>query len=172
MSISKILSLLLQMERVELGVWETAFFPFQRKLYIFSIFFLIYFGKIYIWPVYHSLDKRIWFTIIFFLLKESLILFQIWIIFIIPSLILSQLELSKIELPKLIPSILMKNCGHSICPGWSILFLYATLHKVWLLKSLSSNWMHLLLRGWWFSSSKFTTLISWSSICIRLILIP
>ena len=29
----------------------------------------------------HSLDKRIWFTIIFLLLKKSLTLFQIWIFF-------------------------------------------------------------------------------------------
>ena len=28
-----------------------------------------------IWPTYHSLDKRVWFTIIFLPLKESLTLF-------------------------------------------------------------------------------------------------
>ena len=83
--------------------------------------------------MYHSLDKKIWFTIIFLSLKESLALFQIWIFVIIPSLILSQFELSRIELPKLTLSILMENCEHSICLGWSI-FLYA--HKAWLLKSL------------------------------------
>ena len=27
----------------------------------------------------------------------------------------------------------MQNCDHSICPGWSILFLYAPAHKVCLL---------------------------------------
>ena len=49
----------------------------------------------------HCLDKRIWFTIVFLLLKESLTVFQVWIFLIIPSLIFSQLELSRIELPKL-----------------------------------------------------------------------
>ena len=38
-------------------------------------------------------------------------------IFIIPSLILSQLELSMKELPKSTPSILMKNGDHAICSG-------------------------------------------------------
>ena len=35
--------------------------------------------------------------------------------FIIPSLIMAQLELSRIELPTL--SNLMENCNHSICSG-------------------------------------------------------
>ena len=58
--------------------------------------------------MYHSLEKMIWFTIIFLSLKESLSLFQIWIFFAIPSLILSHSELSRIELPKLTSSILME----------------------------------------------------------------
>ena len=53
------------------------FFPFQRKTYILLISFLIYFGIVYIWPICHSLDKRICFTIIFLSPKESLTLFQI-----------------------------------------------------------------------------------------------
>ena len=66
--------------------------------------------------MYHSLDTRIWFTINFLPLKESLTLFQIWSFFIITLLILSQLEVSRIEIPKLTASILMENCDHSICP--------------------------------------------------------
>ena len=31
--------------------------------------------------MYHSSDKRVWFTIIFLSLKESLTLFQIWIFY-------------------------------------------------------------------------------------------
>ena len=41
-------------------------------------------------------------------IKESLTLFQIWIFFAIPSLILSHFDLSRIELPKLTPSILIE----------------------------------------------------------------
>ena len=66
--------------------------------------------------MYHSLDKRIWFKIIFLPLKESHCVPDMDF-FIVPSLILSQLELLRIELSKLTPSILMKNCDHFICPG-------------------------------------------------------
>ena len=52
------------------------FFLFQRKSYIL---FLLYFGIVQIWPMYHGLDERVWNTIIFLPLKESLTLFQIWI---------------------------------------------------------------------------------------------
>ena len=55
--------------------------------------------------MYNSLDKRIWFMIVFLPFKERLTMFQI---LIIPLLILSYLELSRIELPKLTPSILME----------------------------------------------------------------
>ena len=42
---------------------------------------------------------------------------------------LSQLELSRIKVPKLTPGTLIGNYQHSIRPGWSILFLYAPAHK-------------------------------------------
>ena len=58
-----------------------AFFPFHWKSYIFSIFFLIYFGTVYVWPMYHSLDKKIWFKIIFLPITESLTLFQMSIFY-------------------------------------------------------------------------------------------
>ena len=51
------------------------FFPFKRKSYIILVSFLIYFEIVYIWLIYHSLDKSIWFTIDFLPLKESLTLF-------------------------------------------------------------------------------------------------
>ena len=56
--------------------------------------------------MYHSLEKRIRFKIMFLPLKKSLTLFQIWGYFAIPSLLLSHLELSRIELPKLISNTL------------------------------------------------------------------
>ena len=61
--------------RVELGVWEVVFFPVPEEIvYIF----LVYLRIVQIWSMHHSLDKRVWFTIIFLPLKESLTLFQIW----------------------------------------------------------------------------------------------
>ena len=61
---------------------------------VFPSSFMINFRIVYIWPIYQSLDKRIWFTILF---QENLQL-----------LILSQLELSRKELTKCAPSILME----------------------------------------------------------------
>ena len=62
-----------------LSVWEVSYFFIvpEEIVYFFSIFFLIYFGIVYIWPMYQSLDKS-WFIVIFSPLKESLALFQIW----------------------------------------------------------------------------------------------
>ena len=128
---------------------RSQFFLFQRKSYILSISFLLYFGIIYIWPMYHSLDKRIWFTIIFL----HLTLFQIRIFFIIPSLILSHLELLRIDLPQLTPGILIENCDYSIFPGLSILFSYAPACKTWLLKSLSF-FIYLGFFSWTFTNHR------------------
>ena len=61
--------------------------------------------------MYIYLEKRIWFTIIFLPPKD---------------VILSDLELSRIELPKL--SVLME-INYSSFPGWSVIFLYAPAYK-------------------------------------------
>ena len=108
-------------------------------------------------------------------------MFQIWISFVICSLILFQLELSRTEVPKLTPSILMTNCDHSICPGWSILSFYDPAHKAWKLArswSISSFKIACILLTQVIplnkivvSSAKFTILVSWSPIRIPLILI-
>ena len=66
--------------------------------------------------MYHSLDKSFWVTITFLPPKESHSVSDIDF-FITPSFNLSELELLRIELTKLSPNILMKNCDHSICPG-------------------------------------------------------
>ena len=67
-----------KMSKEFLSVWEVwLFLLFRRKLCIlFSNSFLIYFGKVYIWTMYQSMDKS-WFIIIFLPLKEILTLFQI-----------------------------------------------------------------------------------------------
>ena len=40
------------------------------------------------------------------------------------------------QFPKCSPAILIENCDQAICLGLSILFLYATAHKVWLFEML------------------------------------
>ena len=52
-------------------------------------------------------------------------------------LILSILELSRTELPKCTPNILMGNCDHTTCPILSILFYMIQPIKIGFLKSLS-----------------------------------
>ena len=84
--------------------------------------FMINFRIVCIWPIYQSLDKRIWFTILF---QENLQL-----------LILSQWELSKTELPKCTSSILMEM-WHAICPFLSILFYINQRVRLSFLKSLN-----------------------------------
>ena len=78
------------------------FFPVPEEI-IYS--FLVYFEILQIWPMHHSLDKRVWLTITPF--KESHSDLDVDC-FAMSSFILFHLELSRIELPKLTPSILME----------------------------------------------------------------
>ena len=48
-----------------------------------------------------------------------------YLLFIISPVVV----LSRMELTKCAPIILIYNCDHTICPGFSILFLCATVHK-------------------------------------------
>ena len=62
--------------------------------------------------------------------------------FAIPSLILSQLELSRIELPKLTPSILMETVIISVFLVEQFYFYMHQPIRLDFLKSLSLSWMH------------------------------
>ena len=116
-SMSKISSPPIQMESWSSCLGGGIFSVSQEIVYSFKLFFDLFWNNI--WPMYHSLDKR--FTIIFFTIIGLRLSFTSQIVshcvpdmnfFIIPSLILSQLELSMIELPKLTPNILMQNLFH------------------------------------------------------------
>ena len=100
---AKISSPLFKMEKS----WTTCqggciFFPVPEEI-IYS--FLVYFGILQIWPMYHSLDKRVWLTITPFKESHS---DPDMDFFAMSSFILLHLELSRIELQKLTPSILME----------------------------------------------------------------
>ena len=131
-----------------------------------------------------SRGSRIFFFNIFLPLKESLIRDRDF--FIITSLILSRLELSRVKSLKLTASNLMENCEHFICPGWSIPFLHASIHKAWhfenfifkidaslcIFKITCILLRHVIsLKKMVVLSAKFTILISWSPICILLFLL-
>ena len=111
----------------QIGRWAT----------VFPSSFMINFRIVNIWPIYQSLDKRIWFTVLFYHLKVGCTLFQILIFFAKLWLILSQLELSRTKLPKCTPIILMENCDHTICHVSSILFYMTQRVRLGFLKSLS-----------------------------------
>ena len=90
--------------RLELGIWEVVFFPVPEVI-VYS--FLVYFGIVQIWHMYHSWEKRIGLRLSFYLPKR-ISLCSRYVFFTVPSRILSHLEQLRIELPKLTPSILMK----------------------------------------------------------------
>ena len=104
-SMSKIPIPLIQMESWTRCV-RGSFYLLAPEEIVYS--FLVYFVIVQTWSIYHSLDKQVWLLIMFLPLKGSLTLFNIWISFAIPSLFLSDLELSRIELPTLTPSTLME----------------------------------------------------------------
>ena len=83
---------------------------------VFPSSFMINFRTVYIWYIYQSLDKRIWFAILF---QENL-----------QWLILSQLELPRTELPKSTSTILMEMWQyHFSC--FINCFLYDPACKPW-----------------------------------------
>ena len=100
--------------------WNHIFFQFTYDIFCNSMF-LTY---------AHNLDNKTRFKIIFLPLKESVLIFQVWNFFYhnFTYFVL----IGVIEFPKLTSSILMKNFDHSICPGWSVLFLYVLDHKTYL----------------------------------------
>ena len=124
------------MKRAELGVWEVVLFSIPKEI-VYSFYFLldIFWVTIYLTYVPQFGQADLVYDYLFSTQSESHPVADMDF-FIIPSPLLSQLELLRIELPKFTPSILIENCDHSICPGWWILFLYAPAHKVWLLKNL------------------------------------
>ena len=98
-SMSKIPSPPLQMKKwVELGAWEvTFFFLLQKKLYIVSILILIYFGIVYIWLMCQNWIRGFDLRLSFYLSKRVSLCSRLYF-----HLIMSQLELSRIEILKLV----------------------------------------------------------------------
>ena len=75
---SKIPSTIVQMESLVRCLGGLTFFcPRGTRLFLF----LVYFGIVQIWNMYHTLDERVLFMIIFLPLKKSLTLFQKWIFY-------------------------------------------------------------------------------------------
>ena len=136
--------------------------------------------------MYHSLETRICFLIVFLPLKESLTLFQIWV-FCWPSIILSHLELLNIDLPKLTSSVLMEIVTVPVVLVDEFFFYMHHPTKAWLFEknyiwtSLSFSYslkitfillrQVISLKKMVVLSVKVTISISWSPSCIPLNLI-
>ena len=136
--------------------------------------------------MYHSLETRIWFLIIFLSLKESLA-FIPDMGFLLTFNYFVSFEVIENRFTKINFKYFNVNCNYSSCPCWLILFLYAAPHKG------LAFWKNYLWTSLYFSYSpkitcilirqvmslkkmvvlsvKFTILISWSPICIPLILL-
>ena len=95
----------------------------ERWAIVFSISFLINFGTVYIWPIYQSLDKRVWFTILFFSSQRELSSSKYWLFFLLNY----DLFCPSWSCQGQNYQILTENCNHAICLILSILFLYSFL---------------------------------------------
>ena len=148
--------------RVELGLREAVFSPVPEEI-VYS--FLEYFGIVQIWPTYHSLDKRVWFTIIFLPLKESLTLFQIWIFYyfyyFFPFGVIEN------RITKVISIYFNGNCVEAWLFGKFIFQLHASSYSFKITCILLRQVIP--LKKMVVLSAKFTILILWSPICIPLI---
>ena len=162
------------------------FFLFQRKLYIlFSISFLIFWNSINLAYVSQLGNEDLVSDYIFTSQKESHSVpdmgFLLTFNYFVPFGVIEN-RFTKINF-----KYFNGNCDYSSCPGWWILFLYAPPHKglaFWknyLWTSLSFSYslkitcillrQVISLKKMMVLSVKFTILISWSPICIPLILL-
>ena len=101
-------------------------FFFQYRFWIMLILNKV--GIMLIWPLYHSLETRIWFLITFFTSqRESHSVpdmgFLLTFNYFVPFGVIEN-RFTKINF-----KYFNGNCDYSSCPGWWILFLYAPPHK-------------------------------------------
>ena len=103
---SKIPSPLIPIDSWARGLGSRIFSCFSRN---HILFFVIFWNSTNL-AMYHSLNKRVWFAIIFYLSKRFSICFRYGFSFYCYTLtyFVILMELSRIELPKLTPSILME----------------------------------------------------------------
>ena len=121
---------------------------------LFSISCMINFGIVYIRPRYQSLGKRIWPRILLFfsIPKRVALSPTYWIFFVRLWLILSQLEISKTELPKFTP----KYLNGKLCPYYLLFFinsfLYDPAYNNWNSKKFMFEIIFIILKSsvfWW-----------------------
>ena len=110
--------------RVELEAWELA----DEIIYSF-ILLMIYFAIVCFWPMPTIWITRLGLNLSFYLSKKVHLcsrygfFYHNFTYFVL---------IGVIEFPKLTSNIFVKNCDHSICPGWSVLFLYVLDHNTYL----------------------------------------
>ena len=150
--------------RVELSVWKVVFFPVPEEI---AYYFLVYFWIVQIWPIYHSLEKRVWYTIIFLPVKESLTLFQIWI-FCYTFTYFVPFGVIKNRVTKVNSKYFKRNCAEAWLFEKFIFELDASSYSFKIINLLRQV---ISLKKMVVSSAKFIILISWSPTSIPLILL-
>ena len=85
--------------------------------------------------MYHSLETKIWFLIIFLLLKESLTLIRD-MVFLLTFNYFVPFGVIENRFTKINFKYFNGNGDYSSFPGWWILFLYAAPHNVWLFEKI------------------------------------
>ena len=110
----------------------------SQELYLIWLWFLVHVCKIMIHPasffIFSKFISKCQKKILRCVPPSSCVcdfFVKLWLI------ILSQLELSRTELRKGTPNILMENCDHTICPVLSILFFMTQPLRLGFLKNLS-----------------------------------
>ena len=131
---SKIPSPLIPIDSWARGLGSRIFSCFSRN---HILFFVIFWNSTNL-AMYHSLNKRVWFAIIFYLSKRFPICFRYGFSFYCYTLtyFVILMELSRIELPKLTPSILMEMLIILFLLVDQFYFLKAAPYKAWLFE----NW--------------------------------
>ena len=118
--------------------------------------------------MYHSLETTIWFLIIFLRLKKSLTLFHIWVFLLTFNCFIS-FGVIENRFTKLTSSILMKIVTVPVVLVDEFYFYMYHPTKTWLFEKTLFELIS--LKKMVVLPAKLTSLISWSSICIPLILL-
>ena len=152
--------------RVELSVLEVV----GSRIFLEEIEYscLVYLGIVQIWPMYHSLDKKVWLKIILLPLRKSLTLYEIWIFYYTFTYFVLFVVI-KNRVTKVNSRYFNGNCAEASLFEKFVFELdessYSFKNACILLRQVIS------LKRMVVSSAKCIILISWSPICIPLILL-
>ena len=103
----------------------------------FSISFLINFGIVYIWFIYQSLDKKVWFTILFFLSQREFSYHPVRNIdfFLLNYDLFCSKWSYEGQITKMYINYFIGKCDHTIFSCFIKFFLYDPAYKAWVFEN-------------------------------------